>query len=226
MKNLKVFEYKNTSIEFEVIDGEIFANATLMCQAFGKKPIKWLELDSTKRYLEAVKVKSDFRTSLIETRRGNSSDFSQGTWIHEKLILKLAQWLDVEFELWCDEKVAELLKTGRTSIQPANMDMEDILIAQLQNMKAVRIEQEQIKNRLELVEARTTTRPDYFTILGYAVYNKVSVNLPLAAKLGRQAKSLCEKRGLMMDKVPDPRFGFVYNYPREVLDEVFNKPMA
>lgn len=117
MNALKVFDYEGSPIQFEVVDGQIMANATLMCKPFGKKPAKWLELPSTKRYMEALKVKSENRTPLLNAVSGNYSDGrQQGTWIHEKLILKLAQWLDVGFEIWCDEKIAELLKNGTASI--------------------------------------------------------------------------------------------------------------
>lgn len=108
MSQIQIFDYNQSQIQFEVVNSQVMANATLMCQAFGKKPVKWLELESTKRYLSALEAKSEIRT-LVETRQGG---VNAGTWVHEKLILKLAQWLDVGFELWCDEKIAELLRTG------------------------------------------------------------------------------------------------------------------
>lgn len=112
MQKMQIYEYNGTQIEFEVIDGHVMANATKMCQVFGKRPSDWMRLPQTIRYVEAIKVKCKSLTSLIETRKGNSANFNQGTWIHEKLILKLAQWLDVDFEIWCDEKIAELIKNG------------------------------------------------------------------------------------------------------------------
>ncbi len=46
---------------------------------------------------------------MVQTRQGG---VNAGTWINEKLILKLAQWLDIDFEIWCDERIAELIKKG------------------------------------------------------------------------------------------------------------------
>jgi len=114
MPDLKIFNYNDNSIEFEVINGEVFANATAMCKAFGKKPINWLRSVQTERYMNAIKAKCENLT-LVETRQGGDNS---GTWIHEKLILKLAQWLDVDFEIWCDEKVSELLRTGKVELKP------------------------------------------------------------------------------------------------------------
>lgn len=60
--------------------------------------------------------KDDYPNGLVEVIQGGVSD-NQGTWIHEKLILKLAQWLDVEFELFCDDVVATLIKEGKVSLK-------------------------------------------------------------------------------------------------------------
>lgn len=118
--------YKGFDIEFEVLDGAVMANATKMCQAFGKRPIDWLRLPQTNRYIDAVKVKCENLTSLVDTRRGNFSSSSQGTWIHEKLILKLAQWLDVDFEIWCDERVAELIKEKQSKAEIVSISRKQL----------------------------------------------------------------------------------------------------
>ena len=80
------------------------ANATLMCQAFSKNVNEWIRLKSVKRYQERLKTKYGKIPYLISTKGGVNG----GTWIHERLILKLAQWLDVDFEIWCDSLAASL----------------------------------------------------------------------------------------------------------------------
>lgn len=39
-----------------------------------------------------------------------------GTWIHQRLILNLARWLDVEFEIWCDEVLGEKYPVARNPV--------------------------------------------------------------------------------------------------------------
>jgi hypothetical protein len=119
MGNLKKFKYEGSSIQFEVIDGKIMANATLMCEAFDKRANDWLALKSTNKYIEAITRKSGFvENQLVTTKTGGvPGQAAQGTWIHERLILNLARWLDVDFEIWCDEKIAELLRTGKTALK-------------------------------------------------------------------------------------------------------------
>lgn len=45
---------------------------------------------------------------LIKTRRGSIKN-GGGTWMHPKLGVKFGRWLSVEFELWCDENIQQIL---------------------------------------------------------------------------------------------------------------------
>lgn len=87
---------------------------------------------------------------------------------------------------------------------------------------SMRMKQIEIEDRVLKLESKNTTRPDYFTIAGYGNLNGVSVNLKIASRLGRMASKICKEKGLVTDKIPDPRFGVVKMYPTSVLDEVFN----
>jgi phage antirepressor YoqD-like protein len=93
------------------------ANATSMCNHFNKRPNDWLRLDSTKRYLNALSERNTVTGFPVTVIQGGEAT-SQGTWIHQRLILNLARWLDVDFEIWCDERIAELLNKGQVSIKP------------------------------------------------------------------------------------------------------------
>lgn len=148
MQSIQIFQYKETQIEFEVIDGEVFANATLMCQAFGKRPINWLDLSSTKRYIEALKARSANLT-LIESVQGG---LNPRTRIHEKLILKLAQWLDVDFEVWCDEKLSELLRTGKVELQQKQISTLDIMEMSIKQMREHETRLSSVEFRLNQIE--------------------------------------------------------------------------
>lgn len=121
MENLVVREYLGSSIQFKMVEGHVYANANKMAEAFGgsQKLKDWKRSENTKRYIEALeKVMGKNSTSqLILTQKGNSREFEQGTWIHEKLILNFARYLNVEFELWCDEQIATLLREGKVEVK-------------------------------------------------------------------------------------------------------------
>lgn len=109
--------YLGKDIQFEIVDGQVYANATEMCQVFGKRFPNWWANDQTKRYINALtKTGNPVLTDnqLVIVKHGGSNP---GSWIHEKLILRLASWLNVDFEIWCDMQISELLKTGTASIQ-------------------------------------------------------------------------------------------------------------
>lgn len=79
-----------------------------------------------------------------------------------------------------------------------------------------------VEDKVLELDARITTRPDYFTIAGYARMKKIKCGLTLASSLGRKAAAICQSNGYPMEKTPDPRFGEVNTYPMSVLEEVFD----
>lgn len=224
MEGLRIFDYRGTQIEFEIINGEVYANATEMCQAFAKKPVNWLDLTSTQRYINALGAKSGNLT-LVKSKQGGSNS---GTWIHEKLILKLAQWLDVEFEIWCDEKIGELLKAGTATVKPlspAEMFLHNaqILVTHEKRLEKIEDKQTVTDEKIREIEAKVSHRPNYFSIMGFAVLGKLTIGYEKAKQLGIAAKKLCVERGFDVEKIDDPRFGKVNTYPFEVLRIVFNQ---
>nr|WP_314616173.1 KilA-N domain-containing protein [uncultured Pseudomonas sp.] len=105
------------SVRCHRINSEGWTNAADVAKRFGKKPVKWLELPSTKSYMTALERhlgfevrKSDFK--LVETSkvRGRS-----GTWLHPKLAVAFARWLDDDFAVWCDLHIDEV--THRSQVQ-------------------------------------------------------------------------------------------------------------
>ena len=114
------FNYQGQVVTFNA-DGWI--NATEATARFGKEPVQWLRLDSTKEYIERLSERmgksnaGKSHITLVTTRRGNTS--TSGTWPHSKLAVKLARWLSVDFELWCDEQIDALIRGERSAWQQA-----------------------------------------------------------------------------------------------------------
>jgi len=80
---------------------------------------KWKSLEATKRYLDACTRKWGISENQLVTSRMGNPESGGGTWIHEKLILNAARYISVDFELWCDEKLSEMVRTGSVTLQPA-----------------------------------------------------------------------------------------------------------
>lgn len=215
---LKVFNYSGSGITFD-FENETYVNATEMAKPFGKRVSHFLQLKSTQDFISVLK--SDVGNPVI-TRKGNFSDADQGTWMHELLALEFAGWLAPAFKIWCNQKIKELLTTGQSSVP---MSMEDMMISQLQAMKEQKARLETVENDVKYLKNASISRPDYFTVVGFASYNGMNVGLKMASSIGRKASQFCKTKGIPMDEIPDPRFGVVRMYPRFVLEKIFSEPI-
>ena len=98
---------------------EAWFNATEIAALFGKRPIDWLRLPETERYIEALmkreaekQGKSEVKKShFVKTKKGGdlSQREAQGTWLHPKLAVAFARWCDIDFAVWCDEQITAML---------------------------------------------------------------------------------------------------------------------
>lgn len=85
-------------------------NATQAAKRYGKRPGDWLDLPDTQKYLRAAEARYG-KIPYVETRRGGNTRKSGngGTWLHHKLAVAFARWLDVDFSLWCDDQIDKIL---------------------------------------------------------------------------------------------------------------------
>ena len=116
MNALQIFNYNNSPISFKNERGIAFINATQMAKSFGKRPIDYLNLPSTVSIINAIVRKSNNSIDQVVITRGGSPNNGGGTWMVETLALDFAQWLSVDFRLWCNDRIKELLKTGSTNL--------------------------------------------------------------------------------------------------------------
>lgn len=96
-----------------------------------------------------------------------------------------------------------------------------ILLEQDRKLTEISEKQKEMQDKISVLEAKTKTRPDFYTIAGYGTIHGTMVNVTLAAQLGRKASKICKERDIETDKIKDPRFGFVKLYPENILKEVF-----
>ncbi|MEG3078863.1 KilA-N domain-containing protein [Halomonas sp. 5021] len=107
--NIIPFEYQGQSVRFST-DGWI--NATEAARRFGKRPVDWLKQEETQEYIRTLaeamgmtKVTQN-HFGLVRTSRGGKAP---GTWLHPKLGVRFAQWLDMRFSVWCDAQIDNLI---------------------------------------------------------------------------------------------------------------------
>lgn len=94
-------------------------NATEAAARFGNRPVDWLRLDETATYIEAMAgalgLESKVSQNHFDLARTSRGGKSPGTWLHPKLAVRFAQWLDVRFAVWCDLHIDDLLRGGGRS---------------------------------------------------------------------------------------------------------------
>ncbi len=123
-----VFQYNGSQITFLSGDENTMINATEMAKPFGKRPIDYLRLPSTNELLKAIVRKSHSdEKQLVKVINGG---YHPGTWLHEDVALDFAQWLSIDFRLWCNDRIKEILlgKTHHFS-QGYNIDSEKLHLA-------------------------------------------------------------------------------------------------
>lgn len=106
---LKPYLHNGLSVEVP-FTSEAFFNATLAAKPFGKQPRDWLKVEDNQAYIEAVKTRLlTEQHQLVRVVQGGTPE-EQGTWLHPKLGIAFARWLDPHFAAWCDEQIEAILR--------------------------------------------------------------------------------------------------------------------
>ncbi|NMY67330.1 KilA-N domain-containing protein [Pseudomonas sp. WS 5414] len=133
MNNVISLSFEGSPVRFNA-DGWI--DAASAAKRFGKKPAAWLRSIETLEYLSAL-AEALFGKGVSETQLGELRSLGSrskeakaltlrlakdsglvitkngrggGTWLHPKLGVRFAQWLEVRFAVWCDLQIDSLLR--------------------------------------------------------------------------------------------------------------------
>jgi uncharacterized protein YunC (DUF1805 family) len=95
-----------------------YIDATAICEASRKQFSDWNRLGSSKALIEALESETGIpRTLLIETYKGNTTKFTQGSWIHPDLAIQLAQWVSPKFAIQVSRWMRELFRNGSVVLE-------------------------------------------------------------------------------------------------------------
>lgn len=69
----------------------------LIAKAYGRRVDHWLKARETKEYIAALRERSNTpKKGYLKTKRGKGG----GTWMHPKLAVAFARWLDADLAVW------------------------------------------------------------------------------------------------------------------------------
>ena len=201
MNNPVVYDYKGSQISF--INGDsVMINATQMAKPFGKRPIDYLRLPSTNELLSAIVRKSHISENQLVISKQGSAENGGGTWMHEDIALDFAQWLSVDFRLWCNDRLKELMKTGVTTVSN-----DDEAIAYAMGVLQKRLEQarqekamlEQQNNYLANEIKQVAPKAQYYdnTLQSAHTYTSTQMAKELNMRTAEQLHKALKEKGIM-----------------------------
>ena len=115
MNAIQSFQFNNIPVSFRD-DG--YLNATAIAAHFGKRVPDFIKTEQNQEYINALaehiskttKIVLDKNQLVIVKHGGNN----RGTWLHPKLAVHFARWLDPKFAVWCDEQIEQILSGSLT----------------------------------------------------------------------------------------------------------------
>ncbi|BDS15698.1 KilA-N domain-containing protein [Aureispira anguillae] len=237
MSDITKFDYDGVNISFEFSDGNRMINATEMAKPFQDKRMNnFLRTKQTKEYIQVLEKRyanwriAEKREVLRVVKGGDASKGEQGTWMDEKLALKFAAWLSVEFELWVYDRIDELLKTGKTELPDYSPSTEIIrsirLIAdQLEfhgkEIGEIKEDISLIKDHVSDLEAKITSIDEqYYSVSGYCSLHSIPCPLDKAKGWGYNATKESNKKGIAIGKAYDAKYGSINTYHIDILKDV------
>ena len=110
--SIQKLSFGNVAVSFRQ-DG--YLNATAVALHFGKRVKDFIKTEQNQEYIAALaeslsngrKIPLE-QNQLVIVKNGSSQN-GGGTWLHPKLAIHFARWLDPKFAVWCDMQIEQLL---------------------------------------------------------------------------------------------------------------------
>jgi hypothetical protein len=171
MSQLVTLNYNEIPVIFQSDDAYI--NATLIAKEFNKQPADYLKQKRTIEYIYGVKRnRLTEQNQLVRIIQGGSPD-EQGTWLHPKLAIDFARWLNVDFAIWCDIEIEKLLQSKQSAPLPVSyIAALEALIVSEKAKEAVLLELNTVKIELDVSHEWSSLKR--FAAWNHVVWNSLS----------------------------------------------------
>jgi len=135
MNNAIVEIFEGQQITIRPSDG--YWNATEMCKRYDRKFNDFSRTKGAIDYVEALSAKAGIPAlELVQVKKGGNRP---GVWVHQRVALKLAAWLNAHFEVWVFEVIERLMTQGKVELEDAYdslLDALDISEAEVRELRA------------------------------------------------------------------------------------------
>ena len=236
MSNLSRFEFNSSEVRVLTIDGEPWFVAKDVCAILDVTDVS-KALERLDEYEKRVLARESLDTLMNLNRADHTARLSV---ISESGLYALAlssrKPKAKPLRKWVTSEVLpSIRKTGSYSVAktPAEMLLEyaKVMVEHERRLAKVEAENQQLKETLEVVEMEVQANTAelerfrnghgyYYSIAGYC--SKLGQQRPLQwmNNQGRKASAMCRQKGIVPEKVSDPRWGTVNTYPDSILNEL------
>ena len=222
--NIIPFDFQDSTIQVILVDNEPWFLGKEIARVLGYVD----ENQAVRQHCDKDDTLSDIELTLKLKKLGQSNDdvVYRAIYINEPGVYSLVFGSTLKsakkFKKWLTtEVIPSIRKTGSYSVNQQQLSPLEILVAQSQALLEAERDRQEIKARLDKLEAHQDSHDGYFTIRGYAFIKGLKIDLRDAQRLGKLAGHKCREEGLEISKVKDTRFGYVNAYPECILDVIF-----
>nr|DAO68927.1 MAG TPA: KilA protein [Caudoviricetes sp.] len=135
--SVQKLSFGNVAVSFRQ-DG--YLNATAVASHFGKRVKDFIKTEQNQEYIAALaeslsngrKIPLE-QNQLVIVKNGSSQN-GGGTWLHPKLAIHFARWLDPKFAVWCDMQIEQLL-SGSLQPKPTKALPDGLTADQIETVK-------------------------------------------------------------------------------------------
>jgi hypothetical protein len=195
--------------------GDGYVNATAMCKAFGKDFKTYNRSNTTKRFVTALSSRCKIcTTDIIITQQGGEPHL-QGTWIHPKLAIHLAQYLSPEFavtvSIWIDDWMS-----GKNLPKAKSWDNTPHFKRYMMNQHKI------LKGHFSVLQEMAMIVYAQMERTGYIIPDHIVPDISegkLFAKLLRDKDVDVDNMPTYMHRYPDGRLVSAKMYPNKYLEE-------
>jgi hypothetical protein len=136
VNNLTIQDKNNDSYTIICRESDGYINVTNLCKAGGRKFETWNRRDQSKNFLRVLETRigennalqnyvalsNTPSATLIKYETGYGS--AQGTWVHPRVAINIAQWISPEFDVQVSDWVQQLFVLGEVKLTDKNTDNE------------------------------------------------------------------------------------------------------